>query len=67
MGNTELSESDNLGSELLERIWSVISFDKCEATHLTYSEAIAMMDDLDSQRIPGLCIVTNEAADKISQ
>lgn len=52
-------------SELLSERWSVVSFDKCEASGLTYSEAVQRIAELDAQRIAGLCIVTNEAASRI--
>lgn len=52
-------------SELLSERWSVISFEKCEASGLTYAEAMRRMAELDNQRIAGLCIVTDEAAARI--
>jgi hypothetical protein len=52
-------------SELDERIWSVVSFDHCEASALTYDEAVQKMQELDQKRITGLCIITDEAATRI--
>lgn len=49
-------------SELLSERWAVVSFDKCEASGLTYAAAMQRMAELDEQRIAGLCIVTDEAA-----
>ena len=45
--------------------WSVICFDGIEAGGLTYQQAIKLMAELDSHRIAGLCIVTDEAAKRI--
>ena len=53
-----------LASELLESRWSVISFEKCEASGLTYAAALQTMDELESNKISGLCIVTDEAAER---
>ena len=73
MSSTEILREQNKGdsavnggSELIEPCWSVVSFEKCEASGLTYQEAISKIDELDSSRIPGLCIVTDETAAKIS-
>lgn len=52
-------------SELSEARWSVISFDKCEASGLTYQQAIETMAELGARRTAGLAIVTDEAADRI--
>ena len=53
------------GSELDEPIWSVISFERVEATRLRYDEADSMVSELEDRGVPGLCIVTNEAASRI--
>jgi hypothetical protein len=52
-------------SELGEACWSVVSFDKCEAGGLTYSQAEAKMDELRARNVYGLCIVTDEAAKRV--
>ena len=49
-------------SELDEPIWSVISFERCEASGLTYRQAAEKITELESRKISGLCIVTDEAA-----
>lgn len=61
---TTVIEQD-ITNELLSKRWSVVSFDKCEASGLTYSEAMRRMAELDHQRIAGLCIVTDDAAARI--
>ena len=55
------------GSELAEGRWSVVSFDRCEASGLTYSQAEAAMDELLSKNFYGLCIVTDEAAGRVTE
>ncbi len=52
-------------SELDERRWSVVSFDKREAASLTYAQASAFMAELDLRKVAGLCIVTDDAAERI--
>ncbi|MBA2440243.1 MAG: hypothetical protein H0V50_06165 [Thermoleophilaceae bacterium] len=52
-------------SELNDPRWSVISFEKSEATYLTYDEAALKSRELATDGISGLCIVTNEAAQKV--
>ena len=46
-------------------IWSVVSFEQCEFSGLNYGEAIAKMTELDSKKVPGLCIVTDDVASRI--
>ncbi|MBC7898926.1 MAG: hypothetical protein H7070_02635 [Saprospiraceae bacterium] len=52
-------------SELTEPRWSVISFEKCEASGLSYADAMSKIDELDGRKVPGLCIVTDQAAAKV--
>ncbi len=58
-------QAEKLPNELLEPRWAVVSFEKCEAIDLNYSEAVKRMDELESLSVAGLCIVTNEAAERI--
>jgi hypothetical protein len=53
-------------AELREAVWSVVSFDKCEAGNLTYAEAEQKLGELEAQKVSGLCIVTNETAARIA-
>ena len=52
-------------SELSEPRWSVVSFERREAGSLTYNRAAALLSQLDADGVTGLCIVTDEAADRI--
>ena len=58
--------TENFPNELREAIWSVVSFDKCEAGNLTYPEAEQKIKELEAQNVSGLCIVTDEAAARIA-
>jgi hypothetical protein len=60
------SSREEIGSELDEPQWSVVSFEKHEAANLTYWDAAAKMNELDSNGIVGLCIVTDDAAGRMS-
>lgn len=56
---------DKPASELDMPIWSVVSFDQCEFSGLNYADAISKMTELESKRVPGLCIVTDNVALRI--
>jgi hypothetical protein len=64
--NAENASTENFPNELREPLWSVVSFDKCEAGGLTYTEAEQKLSELDAQKISGLCIITDEAAARIA-
>ena len=49
-------------SELSEPRWAVISFERTESAGLTYAQAVHTMDELQTRRVSGLCIVTVETA-----
>jgi len=53
-------------SELNEPRWSVVTFESCAARNLTYDEAAEKLKKLKAEKIPGLCIVTDAAAERIS-
>lgn len=50
--------------ELRESRWAVISFDRCAAHDLTYEEAEEKMAELMAANVSGLCIVTNDTAER---
>lgn len=52
--------------ELSEPIWSVITFEDCAVSSMTYDEARQWADRLFKQNVSGICIVTDEAASRIS-
>jgi len=60
------TESKNRG-DLSSGIWSVVSFEKLEAKGLTYQEASELMAELGSRKVPGLCIVTDKAAERLKK
>jgi hypothetical protein len=53
-------------NELDQPYWAVVSFDQVEATGLTYPEAAEKMRELDENDVAGLCIVTDDAAWRIT-
>jgi len=53
-------------SELVERRWAVISFERREGSELSYADAMTLLATLDKRGVPGLCIVADEAAARIS-
>lgn len=52
-------------SELDLPRWSLVSFDACEASGLTFGEAAEMMTAKEAEGVYGLCIVTDEAAARL--
>lgn len=52
-------------SELESPMWSVVSFDQRQAGGLTHKQAVALLSELDACDIHGLCIITDEAADRL--
>lgn len=52
-------------SELKEPRWAVISERGREARGLAYAEASALVQSLRGEKLSGLCIVTNAAAEHI--
>lgn len=52
-------------SELEMPIWSVITFDELAASSLTYAEAAEKLKQLKAEKVSGLCIVTDEAAQRM--
>lgn len=62
----EAAKSSNApDSDLDLAVWSVISFERCESSGLTYSEAIEKVRELEQNHVAGLCIVTDEAAARV--
>ena len=52
-------------NELQQKIWAVVSFDRCRKNDLTYAEAVAEMERLKAEHVSGLCIITNESAARL--
>jgi hypothetical protein len=55
----------DFASELAVPHWSVVSFETCLASNLTYEKAVKKMKQFAAKKIAGLCIVTDEAAERI--
>jgi hypothetical protein len=54
-------------SELDLKQWSVVSFDECEASGLTYADAVKLLEELETSGVYGLCIVTDDVASKVQK
>lgn len=63
-GPRRLPDQKRMTSGLQEKNWAVLSERGCEATHLSHEEARRLVHKLASEGCHGLCIVTNEAADR---
>ena len=61
----ETDVAEEFPAELRESRWSVISFEKCETSGLTYAEAEQKLEELKAQKVSGLCIVTDEVAKRV--
>lgn len=64
---TEMKSTETYRSELDLPQWSVVSFDKCEASGLTYDAASKLMSEKDTAGVYGLCIVTDDAAAQVNR
>ncbi len=61
----QAKKAANAASELNAPRWSVVTFETCAASGLTYTEAVEKMKKLYAAKISGLCVITDEAAAKI--
>ncbi len=61
----EVNSKENFTGELAAQRWSVITFEKCAAKNLSYAEAEKKLQKLKRQKNSGLCIVSDEAAERI--
>ena len=52
-------------SELELPVWSVVTFDRCAASGLTYADAFEKLEKLKAEKVSGLCVVTDEAAARL--
>ena len=64
---TERKETQRARSELDLPQWSLVSFDACEASGLTYAEATKLLEEKDAAGVYGLCVVTDEVAKKVAR
>ncbi len=62
----EKTSTKDFSVELSEPLWSVVSFEECVAGNLTYAAALRKLKQLEAKKVAGLCIVTDEAAARIS-
>lgn len=62
---TETATDEYFSSELNAPQWSVVSFETRLASGLTYNGAAKKMKQLKAKKISGLCIITDEAAERI--
>jgi hypothetical protein len=63
---TKVASDKDFSSELNAPHWSVVSFETCLARGLTYDKAVKKMKRLAAKKIAGLCIVTDEVANRIT-
>ncbi len=59
--------AEEFSSELSEPRWSVISFETREASNLSYVQAEQKLKELEAAKVAGLCIVSDEAAERASK
>ena len=53
-------------SELDLPQWSVVSFDACEGSGLSYADAACLLSEKEAAGVYGLCIITDEAARRLN-
>lgn len=52
-------------SELNEPRWSVVSFETQLMGNLTYEQAAREIEEFKAKKVSGLCLITDEAAERI--
>lgn len=57
---------ENYQSEFDAPVWSVVTFERCAASGLTYAQAAEELQKLRSEKVSGLCIITDEAAARLT-
>lgn len=63
----KVDSHEGLSSELELPRWSVITYESVEASGLSYNKALRRIKKLDKKGISGLCIVSDEAAARVSK
>lgn len=53
-------------SELREQRWSVVSERGREAARLSYADAASLVRHLTAEKVHGLCVITDEAAERLA-
>ena len=61
----EIKLTEELTSEMNEPNWSVVTFENRRAGNLTYQQAVETLEKLAAEKVAGLCIITDEAAERI--
>ncbi len=61
----EEAATEDFSGDLNAPVWSVVSFDTRLARNLTYHAAIEKLNEFFAAKVSGLCIVTDEAAERI--
>ena len=64
---SEKAVAESALSELDLPQWSVVSFDDCEASGLTYAAAVKLLEEKEAAGVYGLCIVTDDVAFKVRE
>jgi hypothetical protein len=54
-------------SELNEQLWAVLSERGCEAHGLNYNDAHLLLRALMREKISGLCIITDDAGQRVAR
>mgnify|MGYP003551763804 CR=1 FL=1 len=62
----QIVEDLNFPSELSEPMWSVVTFETVAASSLSYDEAQNLAAKLEKEKVSGICIITDEAAQRIA-
>lgn len=65
MQSEEITSTENESSEISEPRWSVVTYESVAVSGMTYDEALEWLKKLETKKISGLCIVTDEAAARV--
>ncbi|HUF03267.1 MAG TPA: hypothetical protein VMM38_03750 [Aridibacter sp.] len=60
-------ETEKEANDLREPLWAVIAFDGPIVKGLTYDQALGKIGEFSEEEKPGLCVVTNEVAERMTK
>ncbi len=63
--SAEKKRTVTVRSELDVPQWSVVSFDNREGSGLTYQSAVDLLKKKEAEGVYGLCIITDQAAERM--
>lgn len=61
-----VAPAEDFACELNQPCWSVVTYKSIAVSYLTYDEAAQWSADLKKEGVSGLCVITDDAASRIT-